>query len=49
LKLENTERQDVSSGVLEGFKGNMPVDSDPLKALPTVAPLFHTPKKSLPK
>jgi hypothetical protein len=46
LKLdENTE----TSEVVEGLKGNMPVHSNPLTALPTVFHLFRAPEKKLPE
>jgi hypothetical protein len=47
--LKYREGKNLSSRIAEGFKGNMPVHSNPFTALPTVAPLFQASEKSFPK
>jgi hypothetical protein len=46
--LKYREARNLSPGIAEGFKGNIPVHSYPFTALPT-APLFQASEKSFPK
>jgi hypothetical protein len=45
--LKHWESRNLSSGIAEGFKRNIPVHSNPFTALPTVAPLFQASEKVL--